>query len=309
MLRKVAIATATTAWVAGAGYVAYQSAGAGYIETPESNESSPTDSNNEDNQTKQTNQQSNQSNHSHPHSHSHSHSTHDWREQAKETAAWRQTEAKAVSADFRQQVFDDGASSYDDEIGTDEFVMGLLLMRRFLLRNAKGQVLETAAGGARNLGSYPSKCAVTLIDSSPKMLEAAKEKINKLKDKSKKRFATYTTSNDSSLAFDTGSFDTVVDTFGLCSFEDPVEGLKEMSRVLKPGGTMLLLEHGRAHYDFLNNVLDNSAYKHAKRWGCWYNRDMNEIFQEAGMNITTQYRFHFGTTWYVIAKKDHDRIE
>ena len=53
MLRKVAIATATTAWVAGAGYVAYQSAGAGYIETPESNESSPTDSNNEDNQTKQ----------------------------------------------------------------------------------------------------------------------------------------------------------------------------------------------------------------------------------------------------------------
>ncbi len=47
------------------------------------------------------------------------------------------------------------------------------------------------------------------------------------------------------LPYPSESFDTVADTFGLCSWDDPVRGLKECFRVLKPGGTMLLLEHGR----------------------------------------------------------------
>jgi methyltransferase OMS1 len=270
----------TTAWIAGASTLAYR-----YMSPATSEKTSSSTRN--------------------PHSH-HSHSvpTHDWREQAKEVTSWRTNEASAVSAASRQEIFDQGAFSYDNEIGTDELVMGLLLMRRFLLRNAKGKVLETAAGSGRNIKYYPSKCAVTMIDSSPKMLAIAAKKVKDLNGDQRKKFCCYTTSNDSTLPFDDRSFDTVVDTFGLCSYEDPVEGLKEMSRVLKPGGSMLLLEHGRSHYEFLNTILDNSAYKHAKRWGCWFNRDMDTIFEEAGLNIRTQYRFHFGTTWYVIVNKE-----
>ena len=297
MLRKSMIGVGTALLSGAAGYVVWQ------VTAPSSSSSSTPSSSTSSPSSPSTQSSSPTKGKGHQHQHSHPH-THDWREQAKETASWRTNEMTQVSADFRQQVFNQGATSYDDEIGTDELVMGLLLMRRFLLRHARGTVLETAAGSARNLHYYPSKCAVTLIDSSPKMLEVAAEKVNQLSDdEKKKRFACFTTHNDSNLAFDDNSFDTVVDTFGLCSFEDPVAGLKEMHRVLKSGGTMLLLEHGRSHYDFLNTILDNSAYGHAKRWGCWFNRDMDDILEEAGLNITTQHRFHFGTTWYVIAKK------
>ena len=275
-----------TAWITGASVIAYK-----YISPEEKSSMAATGSS----------QPPTQHTHSHPHSHPHSH---DWREQAKETAVWRQNEASSISAKSRLDVFDSGATTYDDEIGTDEVVMGLLVLRRFLLRNARGKVLETAAGSGRNLEYYPSKCAVTMVDSSVKMLNVCSSKVQELDAQTQKRFACFPTSNDATLDFESNSFDTVVDTFGLCSFEDPVEGLKEMSRVLKPGGTMLLLEHGRAHYDWLNTILDNSAYGHAKRWGCWFNRDMDEIFEEAGLNITTQYRFHFGTTWYAIVKKN-----
>ena len=80
--------------------------------------------------------------------------------------------------------------------------------------------------------------------------------------------------------FPTASFDTVVDSFGLCSHEDPVQVLQEASRVCKPNGRILLLEHGRAHYDFLNARLDSSAEAHHQKWGCYWNRDINAIIKQ-----------------------------
>lgn len=47
-----------------------------------------------------------------------------------------------------------------------------------------------------------------------------------------------------------------VDTFGLCSFEDPAVALKEMQRCCRPGGKVLLLEHGRSSWGWLNTILD-----------------------------------------------------
>ncbi len=66
--------------------------------------------------------------------------------------------------------------------------------------------------------------------------------------------------------FPAASFDTVVDAFGLCSHEDPVQVLREASRVCRPDGRILLLEHGRSHYDWLNGRLDGSAEKHYGKW-------------------------------------------
>ena len=117
------------------------------------------------------------------------------------------------------------------------------------------------------------------------------------------------------------SFDAVVDTFGLCSFEDPVAALREMSRVCRKGSTkkkkknargavddesvkpgkIYLLEHGRSDWAWLSNILDRHADPHAKRWGCYWNRDILAIVREAGLEIESVARYHLGTTYVIVA--------
>jgi len=223
----------------------------------------------------------------------------DWRVQAIESQRWG---TAGVTDAERQLAFERGATTYDNEIGTDEIVMGLTLMRRALIRHSQGQVLEVAAGTGRNFDYYNlDKVSVTSVDSSEGMLRVAARKVLSMDESVRDRIACYVTCHGAELEFDTASFDTVVDTFGLCSFEDPVEALREMKRVCRPGGKILLLEHGRSSYDWLNDILDEHAYKHAKRWGCWWNRDIESILEEAGLDIEYATRWHFGTTHYVIA--------
>jgi methyltransferase OMS1 len=99
------------------------------------------------------------------------------------------------------------------------------------------------------------------------------------------------------LGFDDGAFDTVVDTFGLCSFEDPVATLHEMRRVCRVGGRVLLLEHGRSSWGAVNYLLDRSSIGHAVRWGCFWNRDIQRIVAAVpGFKVVEQQRHHLGTT-------------
>lgn len=99
-----------------------------------------------------------------------------------------------------------------------------------------------------------------------------------------------------------GSFDTVVDTFGLCSCHDPVKALQEMEKGLRPGGQLLLLEHGKSSWSFLNSILDSNAEAHCRSWGCQWNRDIIDIVERAGLNVEYVARWHFGTTYVIMAR-------
>ncbi len=70
----------------------------------------------------------------------------------------------------------------------------------------------------------------------------------------------------------------------------------------KPGGRILLLEHGRAKYGWLNSILDRDAAKHKARWACNWNLDIEGIVRDAGLRIVSQSRWHFGTTYVIIAE-------
>jgi methyltransferase OMS1 len=171
----------------------------------------------------------------------------------------------------RSATFQKIAYSYDDEISKDEFVMGINLLRRALLYfHAQGNVLEVGAGTGRNLGYYPSGSVVkkiVLTDSSEKMLEKANEKLKRMSKTEKSRHEVMV-ADACKLPFPDHSFDTIVDTFGLCSFDDPTACLKELQRVCRPDGKILLLEHGRTKsYSGLSSYLDKHAERHAKNWG------------------------------------------
>ena len=209
-----------------------------------------------------------------------------------------------VSDPCRTCRFQTVAAKYDSQIDRDECAMGINLLRRALLYfNATGTVLEVGAGTGRNLHYYPGTCVdrVVLMDSSNQMLAKAREKIRKL-SKEKPKFACLE-GDSARLTFPDQCFDTVVDTFGLCSYDDPVAVLKEMSRVCKPDGKILLLEHGRSKsWDWITEYLDKNAERHAKNWGCVWNRDLDKILEESGLKLERLYTWHFGTTYYVVCR-------
>lgn len=98
-------------------------------------------------------------------------------------------------------------------------------------------------------------------------------------------------------------FDTVVQTMGLCSMPDPVGTLRHLGTITEPReGRILLLEHGRSYYEWLNRVLDGLAPAHANRHGCWWNRDIGEIVRASGLEVVEVKRWHLGTTWRVILR-------
>ncbi|CAM1502053.1 Fc.00g040370.m01.CDS01 [Cosmosporella sp. VM-42] len=77
-------------------------------------------------------------------------------------------------------------------------------------------------------------------------------------------------------------YDTVIQTFGLCSVSDPVAVLTNLASVVKPGsGRIVLLEHGKGWYGVVNGLLDQNAGRHFEKYGCWWNRDIQGIVEEA----------------------------
>ena len=98
-------------------------------------------------------------------------------------------------------------------------------------------------------------------------------------------------------------YDTIVQTMGLCSMPDPVGTLKHLGEITEPEhGRILLLEHGRSYYGWLNRILDNLAPAHANRHGCWWNRDIGAIIQESGLEVVEEQRWHLGTTWRFVLR-------
>lgn len=84
----------------------------------------------------------------------------------------------------------------------------------------------------------------------------------------------------------TGQYDTVIQTFGLCSVDNPAELVKSLASFVKPQfGRILLLEHGRGTWGMINAILDWSAPGRHARYGCWWNRDIEEIVQTAVTQI------------------------
>ena len=155
-------------------------------------------------------------------------------------------------------------------------------LRSRLLKSSVGRVLEVAAGSGLNLAHYPGGLDITAVDLSPGMLIRAR-------NRGARKAAVMDAQH---LAFRDGSFDTVVSTLGTCTFPDPVEALREMRRVCRPGGRILLLEHGRSNRPGIATWQDRHAAKWAAHLGCWWNRDPLENVRKAGGRLRDEFEFH-----------------
>jgi SAM-dependent methyltransferase len=119
---------------------------------------------------------------------------------------------------------------------------GLREMRRELLSQASGRCLEVGAGTGLNLDLWPADIEeLVLTEPDPHMVLRLRRKLER-----SGRQAQLVETGGERLPFPDSSFDTVALTLVLCTVPDPADVLREISRVLKPGGSFLFLEHVRA---------------------------------------------------------------
>jgi ubiquinone/menaquinone biosynthesis C-methylase UbiE len=177
-------------------------------------------------------------------------------------------------------------------------LFGLKHWRRRLLARAYGDVLEVAIGSGKNLEYYPLGCRITGVDASEVMLQKAKARAASLS-----LHASFEVMDARRLGFPDESFDTVVDTLGICSQTDQLVALRELSRVCRRSGQVLLLEHARSRQQWLGKLQDRQAARHAKLFGCAWNREPLELVQASGLRILHEEQHFMGIFRLVWATK------
>lgn len=115
--------------------------------------------------------------------------------------------------------------------------------RRRWVPRAHGRVLELGVGSGLNLAFYdPARAtAVTGIDPSVPLLRRAGPRVARAPVP-----VTLVEGRAERLPFGSGSFDSAIVTYSLCSMDEPARALTEVRRVLRPGGTLVFVEHGLA---------------------------------------------------------------
>ena len=155
-----------------------------------------------------------------------------------------------MSGNTTKRAYDRIAGLYDVMEYPMEF-MFFAKWRKELLASVSGKVLEVGIGTGKNLRYYPPGIQLTGIDISSRMMRKAQMKAAEIGHS-----LDLMVMNVEDMSFSDFSFDFVVSTFVFCSVSRPLQGLREIKRVLKPNGFALFLEHVRSEKKFLGRVMD-----------------------------------------------------
>ncbi len=151
--------------------------------------------------------------------------------------------------------------------------------KRRLFSKIRGATLMVAAGTGNDFKFFPPGQHIVAIDISPKMLERAAKKAAAYQGTIELQVM-----DVCELPFADASFDTVVTVCTFCSVPRPVVGLRELHRVLKPGGQLLMFEHVRSKIGPFGIFLDLMTPL-SRRVGPDLNRDTVGNVQKAGFRL------------------------
>ncbi|MBI5119110.1 class I SAM-dependent methyltransferase [Candidatus Poribacteria bacterium] len=149
-----------------------------------------------------------------------------------------------------------------------------------MIKQTKGTVLEVGVGTGKSLSHYPKGVELVGIDISPKMLARAEARAKDFPGR-----LTLKVADVQSLEFPDNSFDMVVTSCVFCSVTDPVQGFREINRVLKSGGVGLHLEHVRSKHPLIGKIMDILNPLVVRMAGANINRDTAENIRKSGLRI------------------------
>ena len=197
----------------------------------------------------------------------------------------------------QKRVWDKSAPSYDNQIAFFEkiwFGGG----REWLGERGHGRILEVGIGTGRNLPHYPADATVTGIELSPAMLAIARQRAVSLG-----REVDFQEGDAEHLPWGGASFDTVVCALSLCTIPHPATAIREMKRILVPGGRLLLLNHIGSTWPpiyaaqwLLERLTIRAAGEH-------FTRRQLPLVQSAGFQVIETERLKAGTVERIHAVK------
>jgi ubiquinone/menaquinone biosynthesis C-methylase UbiE len=148
--------------------------------------------------------------------------------------------------------------------------------RQEILANVKGEVLEIGFGTGINLSYYPEEIRkIVTVDVNPDVHELARKRIQTSSITVDRHIL-----NAENLPMADDTFDSVVSTFTLCSITNIEQALKEIYRVLKPGGRFFFVEHGLSHEPDVQ-VWQNrlTPIQKVVACGCHLNRNIRQLVE------------------------------
>lgn len=172
------------------------------------------------------------------------------------------------------------ALTYDRQIAKAEKA-GLRASRERLLAGTSGDVLEIGAGTGLNLPCYgPAVTSLTLTEPQPPMLRRLERKVREHRPSARVLRAPA-----EDLPFDDHSFDIAVSTLVLCGVDDQPRALRELRRVLRPGGRLLFMEHVRSGDQATARYQDRMNWLNRLLVCCDCNRPTLDSIRNAGFAI------------------------
>src|ERR1700733_2848109 len=172
------------------------------------------------------------------------------------------------------------AMTYDRQMaGTEK--AGLRAFRERLLAGAAGDVLEIGGGTGANLPCYgPAAGSLTITEPHPPMLRRLERTARPHRPD-----ALVLRAPAEDLPFDDHSFDVAVSTLVLCGVDDQPRALRELRRVLRPGGRLLFIEHVRSDDPATARLQDRLNWLNRLVVCCDCNRPTLDSIRAAGFTV------------------------